>query len=135
MKNFAGRVAVVTGAASGIGRAMADRFAREGMRIVLADIEQSALDQAQSEMRAAGSDVVGVRTDVSDSAQVKALADRAIEAFGAVHIICNNAGVASLGGPAWEQTRGRLALGYRREPLGRDPRHSNVRPSHALSRR
>jgi len=104
LKNFAGRVAVVTGGASGIGRAMADRFAREGMRIVLADIEQSALDQAQSEMRAAGADVVGVRTDVSDGAQVKALADRALEAFGAVHIICNNAGVASLGAPAWEQT-------------------------------
>src|SRR5204863_8593015 len=74
------------------------------MRIVLADIEQSALDQAQSEMRAAGAEVVGVRTDVSDGAKVKVLADRALEAFGAVHIVCNNAGVASLGAPAWEQS-------------------------------
>lgn len=98
MKFFRDRVAVVTGAASGIGRAMADRFAREGMRIVLADIEQPALDRAVAEMQSAGATVIGVRTDVSDAEQVRELANQTMAAFGAVHIICNNAGVGGNGG-------------------------------------
>jgi NAD(P)-dependent dehydrogenase (short-subunit alcohol dehydrogenase family) len=104
MKHFRGRVAVVTGAASGIGRAMAERFALEGMKIVLADIEEPALDEVERDMRENGANVIAVRTDVSNGAQVKALAGRALEAFGAVHIVCNNAGVASLPAPVWEQT-------------------------------
>ena len=105
MKTFAGRVAVVTGGASGIGRAMADRFSREGMKVVLADVEQVALDQAEREMREAGcAAIIGVRTDVADASQVKALAERTLEAFGAVHIVCNNAGVGSRFGPLWEQS-------------------------------
>jgi NAD(P)-dependent dehydrogenase (short-subunit alcohol dehydrogenase family) len=104
VKSFRDRVAVITGGASGIGRAMADRFAREGMRIVLADIEGPALKRAVAEMKASGATVIGVRTDVSQAAQVQALADQALGAFGAVHIVCNNAGVGGNGGPSWQLT-------------------------------
>ncbi len=101
MKDFKGRVAVVTGGASGIGRAMADRFAAEGMRVALADVEQGALDAAEREMRAAGADVLAVRTDVSKRDQVQALAEKTRERFGAVHVVCNNAGVVTYR-PSWE---------------------------------
>jgi len=97
MREFRDRVAVVTGGASGIGRAMATRFAAEGMRLVLADIEEAALAATVVSLRDAGADVVGVRTDVSVAADVEALRDRALEAFGAVHVICNNAGVGGSG--------------------------------------
>ena len=103
MKNFRDKVAVITGGASGLGRAMADRFAREGMRIVLADVEPDALAQAETEMKAAGAKVIGVRTDVSKAAEVEALAQQAVAAFGAVHLAVNNAGVAPLGN-AWENS-------------------------------
>ncbi len=103
MKQFQGKVAVITGAASGLGRAMADRFAREGMRIVLADIEPNALAKAEAEMKAAGAIVIGVRTDVSKAAEVEALAQKTLEAFGAVHLLANNAGVAE-GGNVWDHT-------------------------------
>ena len=103
MKDFNGKGAVVTGGASGIGRAMADRFSREGMKVVLADVEETALDRAVAEMKAAGAQVIGVRTDVSDGKQVAALAEKALAEFGAVHIICNNAGVGGEGTPTWEQ--------------------------------
>jgi NAD(P)-dependent dehydrogenase (short-subunit alcohol dehydrogenase family) len=103
MKNFAGKVAVVTGGASGLGLAMARRFAREGMKIVLADVQQDALDRATGEFRAAGTPVIGVQVDVSKADQVEALKDATLAAFGAAHILCNNAGVAP-GGLAWEST-------------------------------
>jgi NAD(P)-dependent dehydrogenase (short-subunit alcohol dehydrogenase family) len=93
VRRLSGRVAVITGAASGIGRAMAGRFAAEGMRVVLADVEEAALDLAVSGLRDAGAAAVGVRTDVSQAADVQALADRALSEFGAVHVLCNNAGV------------------------------------------
>src|ERR1700733_12348359 len=93
MGEFRNRVAVVTGAASGIGRAMAGRFATEGMRVVLADIEQAALDRATRQLRDDGAAVIGVRTDVSRPEDVQALADAAVAEFGAVHVLCNNAGV------------------------------------------
>jgi len=93
MKQLSGRVAVVTGAASGIGLAMATRFAAEGMRCVLADIEEGALQRAVDGLRRGGAAAVGVRTDVSSAADVQALADAAIAEFGAVHVLCNNAGV------------------------------------------
>ena len=95
MRQLTGRVAVVTGAASGIGRAMAGRFAAEGMRCVLADIEQEPLDRAVTELRRSGAAAIGVRTDVASAADVQALADRAVAEFGAVHVLANNAGVGS----------------------------------------
>jgi len=103
MKDLAGRVAVVTGAASGIGRALAGRFAAEGMKVVLADVEEAALARAAGELAAAGASVLPVVTDVARGDQVEALADRAAEAFGAVHLLCNNAGVG-LGGLMWEHS-------------------------------
>src|SRR3954453_17493321 len=98
MDQFAGRVAVVTGAASGIGRALADRFAAEQMRVVLADVEADALAAAEKELRDSGAEVLAVRTDVANGDEVDALAQAALDAFGAVHVICNNAGVGG-GGP------------------------------------
>ena len=95
MEQFEGRVAVVTGAASGMGRAFAECFVQEGMKVVLADVEQGALDAAVQELTDAGGDVVGVRTDVSRLEEVEALAAKTIDAFGAVHVLCNNAGVES----------------------------------------
>ena len=86
---------------------MATRFAAEGMRLVLADIEEAALAAAVDDFRAAGAEVVGIRTDVAVAADVDALRDRALEAFGAVHVVCNNAGVGGSGIvgaalPVWE---------------------------------
>lgn len=103
MKEFRNRVAVVTGGASGIGRAMALRFAREGMKIVLADVQADALKNTEAEFEQAGIPVLAVRTDVSKGRDVDALADRAFKTFGGVHVLCNNAGVAP-GGTVWEQT-------------------------------
>lgn len=103
MKDFQGKVAVITGGASGLGRAMAERFAREGMSIVLADVEPNALAKAEAEMKAGGAKVIGVRTDVSKAAEVEALAQKTLAAFGAVHIVANNAGVAE-GGNVWNNT-------------------------------
>jgi NAD(P)-dependent dehydrogenase (short-subunit alcohol dehydrogenase family) len=103
MKVFKDRVAVVTGGASGLGRAMALRFAREGMKIVLADIEKEALSKAEKEFKESGYPVLAVRTDVSNGGEVDALADKTFKTFGGAHILCNNAGVAP-GGTVWEQS-------------------------------
>jgi NAD(P)-dependent dehydrogenase (short-subunit alcohol dehydrogenase family) len=103
MKEFAGKVAVVTGAASGIGRAMAERFADAGMKVVLADVEEVALAKTVGEIKASGAEVTGAVTDVSDRAQVDSLASKTLEAFGAVHVLCNNAGVGGNAVPTWEQ--------------------------------
>jgi len=97
-----GKVAVVTGGASGIGRAMATRFAAAGMRVVLADIEKSALDEVVESLNGDGAEAIGVPTDVSDGASVEALRDAAVDHFGTVHVLCNNAGVGN-GGLSWEQ--------------------------------
>src|SRR5689334_1941764 len=101
MKDFAGKVAVVTGAASGIGRALADRCAQEGMKVVLADVEESALVRAADEFRATGAPILAVRTDVSKAEDVEALARKTVETFGGVHLLFNNAGVGA-GTTAWE---------------------------------
>lgn len=102
MKQLHDRTAVVTGAASGIGKALATRFAAEGMRCVLADVEDGALHEAVAELRGSGAQAIGVRTDVSRAEDVQALADRTIAEFGAVHVLCNNAGVG--GGTDFAQT-------------------------------
>jgi NAD(P)-dependent dehydrogenase (short-subunit alcohol dehydrogenase family) len=105
----AGRVAVVTGAASGIGFGLSERFASEGMRVVMADIEEPALAEAAEVLIGRGGEVLPVPTDVSRPEQVDALRDRALETFGAVHVLCNNAGVAGLGRPLWDLTPGEWA--------------------------
>ena len=103
MDDFEGKVAVVTGAASGIGRGMADRWAGLGMRLALADIEVEPLEAAADELRAGGADVITVPTDVSDGDEVDAFAAATVEEYGTVHIVCNNAGVGG-GGPMWTLT-------------------------------
>ena len=101
MDQLSGKVAVVTGGASGIGRATVTALAAEGMKVVLADIEEKALDAAVRSLEDAGhADVLGVVTDVSDGASMDLLAERTIDRFGAVHLVHLNAGVAA-GGPAW----------------------------------
>ena len=98
MESFKDKVAVVTGGGSGIGRAMALALAREGARVVLADLDEAAMDGVARQARGHGVETLAVRTDVTELAQVQALAERAWKAFGAVHVLCNNAGVAAWGG-------------------------------------
>jgi NAD(P)-dependent dehydrogenase (short-subunit alcohol dehydrogenase family) len=94
-----GQVAVVTGAASGIGFALAERFARLGLDVVLADIEKDPLNAATKKINDMGVSAIGAPTDVSDEGAVQALAAATMERFGAVHVVCNNAGVASFADP------------------------------------
>jgi NAD(P)-dependent dehydrogenase (short-subunit alcohol dehydrogenase family) len=101
MENLQGKVAVITGGASGIGRAVARRAASEGMKVVIADIEAGALDEALRELTSQGADAIAVATDVADVASVHELRDRALRQYGAVHLVHNNAGVGG-GGPIWE---------------------------------
>jgi NAD(P)-dependent dehydrogenase (short-subunit alcohol dehydrogenase family) len=98
VESFKDKVAVVTGGGSGIGRAMALALAREGARVVLADLDEAAMDGVARQARGHGVETLAVRTDVTELAQVQALAERAWKAFGAVHVLCNNAGVAAWGG-------------------------------------
>ncbi len=100
MDELTGKVAVITGAASGIGLALARRLAAEGMKLVLADIEQAALDAAVADL-SQSADVRGVRCDVSRPDDVEAVATAAMEAFGGLHLAVNNAGVSG-GGASWE---------------------------------
>jgi NAD(P)-dependent dehydrogenase (short-subunit alcohol dehydrogenase family) len=93
MKTVEGRVAVVTGAASGMGLGMVRAFASAGMKVVAADVRADVLDEVVAAVRADGHDAIGVPTDVSKLADVEALAAATIDAFGAVHVLCNNAGV------------------------------------------
>jgi NAD(P)-dependent dehydrogenase (short-subunit alcohol dehydrogenase family) len=103
MEEFAGRVAVITGAASGIGLGLARTAAREGMRVVLADIERGALEEAEAEVRELGADTLSVPTDVTDGGAVDALAAAAFDAFGGAHLVCLNAGVFQAG-VSWQRT-------------------------------
>jgi NAD(P)-dependent dehydrogenase (short-subunit alcohol dehydrogenase family) len=103
VRDFTNKVAVVTGAASGIGKAMAQRFAAEGMRLALADIEQAPLFQFADVLRAAGTQVVCERVDVSKPDDLETLARKAYDAFGAVNLLCNNAGILPPGAPVWKE--------------------------------
>src|SRR5262245_8317112 len=103
MRELRGKTVVITGAASGIGRAMAEAFASEGSRLVLADVELDALDETAAMLRAGGASVLAVPTDVSKPEQVEALADQAVAEFGRIDVVCNNAGVA-LSGRLWEHS-------------------------------
>ena len=103
MREFKDKVAVITGAASGLGRAMVERCVREGMKVVLADVEVEALAKTEASMKAAGATVLAIRTDVSQARDVEALAQETLEVFGAVHLLCNNAGVGT-GAAIWEST-------------------------------
>ena len=102
MQDFEGKIAVVTGGASGIGFGMAERFAAAGMTVVLADIDEDALPEAESRLAEHGATALGVPTDVTQPEQVDALARRVLDEFGAVHVLCNNAGVNSPDLPIWE---------------------------------
>lgn len=105
MKDLSSRVAVVTGAASGIGFALANAFASQGMKVVLADVEQEALEHAERSIRSSGAETLAVRTDVSEQSQVEDLAHAALQHFGAIHVVCNNAGVSiESRAPVWEAT-------------------------------
>lgn len=103
MQDFNGKVAVITGAASGIGRGLAEQCAAEGMRIVLADIEEGALTRVADTLRAQGADVRTVTCNVASAADMEALARGTYEIFGAVHLLFNNAGVGG-GSTIWEST-------------------------------
>ena len=103
MKDLAGKTAVVTGGGGGLGRAMGERFAREGMNVVLADVQQGLLAVTVAELCGDGLEVTGVVTDVASWDSVAALRDRALDAYGAVHVVCNNAGIgAGAEGRIWE---------------------------------
>jgi NAD(P)-dependent dehydrogenase (short-subunit alcohol dehydrogenase family) len=104
MKDLQGRVAVVTGAASGIGKALAEKSVHEGMKVVLADIEEQALEQTAREFSALGGEVLTVRTDVSKAEDVATLADKAFATYGEVHLLFNNAGVGVAEKAIWESS-------------------------------
>lgn len=105
MNEFRGKVAVVTGAASGIGRGLAEHCAKEGMKVVLAGINANTLEEVEQGLKADGAEVLAVQTDVSKAAQVEALAQKSFETFGKVHLLINNAGVGvSTADTTWEST-------------------------------
>lgn len=113
MQDLEGKTAVITGAASGMGYAFAESFGREGMNVVMADIEEDELKKAAAQVEAVGASVLPVPTDVSDEAAMLHLADAANQAFGGSHLVCLNAGVAGGGGPmesittnSWKWTLG-----------------------------
>ena len=103
MKDFKNKVAVITGGASGFGREFANIGAKLGMKLVLADVQQDALDKATEELSGQGADVLAVQCDVRKADAVQALADAVMHKFGAIHLVFNNAGVGA-GGLIWENS-------------------------------
>ena len=104
MKEFRGKVAVITGGASGIGLGIAERCVQEGMKVVIADINAEDLKKAEAQLKASGGTVISVPTDVAKLSDIENLAAKTLEAFGAVHLLFNNAGVGGPSSPAWETT-------------------------------
>ncbi len=104
MNNFAGKVAVITGAGSGFGREFARLGTKLGMRLVLADVQQDALDETFAEVSAAGAQAIARRVDVAKGEEIDALARATLDAYGGVHLVFNNAGVGGSGGLVWENT-------------------------------
>ena len=107
MKDFKGKVAVVTGAASGIGRGLAEHCAKEGMKVVLSDIEEAALKQVEKSLKDGGADTLAVETDVSKYEDIETLAQKILDTYGGVHLLVNNAGVqveSSVRKRVWEYT-------------------------------
>jgi len=103
VRSFGGKVAVVTGAGQGIGRALVERFTAEGMKAVVADVVPELVEATTQALRDDGRDVVGVVTDVTSLESVQALRDATLDAYGAVHVLCNNAGIGSGSeGHIWE---------------------------------
>ena len=125
MTSFADKIAVVTGGGSGIGRALALALAREGARVVVADIDEADAAETVRLVAAAGSEGLAVRTNVADRPDVESLADRVFQRYGAVHVLCNNAG---RGGPRRARSGdvGGLAVGPGGQPLGRRARPPGV---------
>ena len=119
MKDLAGKTAFVTGAASGIGLGVATRLAQAGVKVMLCDIEQGALDKAVAGLKRTNADVDGVMADVSLKSELQAAADATLERYGEVHILHNNAGVTG-GGRLRRLDRRRLELDHRRQPDGGD---------------
>jgi len=103
MQELRGKAAAITGAASGLGRAMALAFAREGMQIALADVDEKSLADAEQAVRALGVRAFAMRVDVSKAAEVDGFAERTVGTLGAIHVVCNNAGVSPVGA-AWENS-------------------------------
>ena len=103
MKELKGKVAAVTGAASGLGRSMALAFAAEGMDVALADVDQANLSSVEDEVQAKGVRAITLKVDVSQAGQVEAFRDQTLARLGAIHVVCNNAGVSPLGA-VWENT-------------------------------
>ena len=105
MQDFEGKVAVITGAASGIGRALTEKCLAEGMHVVMSDIEEKALEHAAQELQATGQNsILAVKTDVAVLSEIEHLLQQAMDTFGGVHLLFNNAGVGG-GGNAWDSTQ------------------------------
>ncbi|HXY91991.1 MAG TPA: SDR family NAD(P)-dependent oxidoreductase [Acidimicrobiia bacterium] len=104
MKDLSGRVAVVTGGAGGIGRALCEELVSQGAKVVITDVQEHLLDRTAAELRERGGEVLGVRGDVSDPSSMEALAARTWDAFGACHLLFNNAGVGAPSSKPWEST-------------------------------
>lgn len=127
-------VAVVTGGASGLGKAMAEEAARRGMKVVIADVEAGAMEQVVNDLRATGTEAIGVLTDVTNAELVEALAVATEQSFGPPNLLFNNAGVAS-GGPIWGKHRKGLEVAVRCECRWRRQRCAQLYPAHDRRRR
>src|SRR5277367_5291931 len=128
MRDLVGKTAFVTGGASGIGFALGQAFAEAGMQVMLADIEANALAVAVENLRGLGLGVPGVGCDVTDPSSVEHAAEASYEAFGNVHVVCNNAGVA--GGGGRRHLARYLAVGARRKPHGGPARGPDLPAAH-----